>query len=140
MQGTVFASLFDINNDGVDAQDILIVLGVLGTIRLAFWGAAKQTAKLFRGAVNGAVAEELEGWCGIVENLVDDKLRTYTAPIQKDANGDFSLPDAAREARHAKLIATAVAEHFGIDIPDVPDKDKKHGRRYDDPQEVPDLA
>ena len=95
------AALLDPSNDGFDIGDAALVLGFIVALVTAF--AAMSRAFTLR-----------------VRTIVREEIREATAPIQRDSNGGFSLPDVARLAAWNAEALQALASAQGVTLPAKP--------------------
>lgn len=95
----ILASFFDPNSNGWDATDLATILGLV----LAVAAILAVIRKVFQATVSKFASE--------VREIVRDEIKTYTKPIQKDANGGRSLPDANKKL-------DILAAHLGVAFPD----------------------
>lgn len=101
-----YASLFDPSDNGFDIADVATILGVITATVLAFAGLARAFASLVR-------------------RIVREELAVWTAPIQRGANGGYSLPDVARTSDWNRQALKAIADAHGIALPPDPN-DRSH--------------
>ena len=104
------SSFFDKDNDGIDVFDVSILLGVA----LVVWGAARAALRrlgIFRKSAMTRIDEHFIVLANRVGEL-DAKVEERTAPIQKEANGGYSLPDAINEIRGLKERQESLEDKF----------------------------
>ena len=89
------SSFFDKDNDGIDVVDVSILLGVA----LVVWGAARAALRRLGILRKSAMTHIDEHFIVLAKRVgeLDAKVEERTAPIQKEANGGYSLPDAINE-------------------------------------------
>lgn len=97
---SIVASFLDPGDNGWDVGDAAQQLGFLLLVGAVLWG-------LFR-------------WFLLpqIRTIVVEEVTKATAPIQKEANGGYSLPDVARAADWNKRALLAIGAAHGIDLPD----------------------
>lgn len=96
----IYASFIDPGDNGWDVGDA----GTMLMFLLALAGVLWATSKWFLlPAIHHMVAEEVS---------------KATAPIQRGANGGYSLPDVARKSDWNGEALKAIADHLGVDLPD----------------------
>lgn len=95
----VVASFFDPADNGVDVSDA-------GTILIFFLGVAGVLWALAKFFLLPAI-----------HKIVIEEIRVATAPIQRGANGGYSLPDVARKSDWNGEALKAIADHLRVDLP-----------------------
>lgn len=89
----ILATFLDPNNNGFDMVDAAEFLGLLISARLVFWGTVTGARKALRKEIH---------------DVVDEKLKKYTQPIQPGyRNGGESLADLAHTVKR-------MATHMGL--------------------------
>ena len=95
----IFASFFDPNSNGWDITDLAAIFGLI----IGLGGAViviRQSVKASARWVSSTVRE-----------IVREEVAEQTRPIQKNANGGKSLPDANKKLDF-------IAAHLGIELPE----------------------
>jgi hypothetical protein len=108
---SILASFLDPGDNGWDigdaAQQLLFAGAMCGTLWAAF--------KFFLlPAVHTIVRQELDA----VRIEMKEQLEKATKPIQKEANGGYSLPDVARKSDWNGEALKAIATHMGVELPE----------------------
>ena len=89
----ILADFLDPNNNGLDVVDVAYALAAFTAFITGLWAVGRWLKR-----VTFRVSLRMERWmCAAVEPMIDAKLKDYTYPIQKHANGGKSLPDVARK-------------------------------------------
>lgn len=104
------ASFFDKDNDGIDVVDVSILLGVA----IVVWGAARAALRRLGILRKSAMTRIDEHFIVLAKQVgeLDAKVEERTAPIQKEANGGYSLPDAINEIHGLKERQESLENKF----------------------------
>ena len=100
----IFASFFDVNNNGIDVTDLAAVLGFLALLVGSVIG-------LFRWS-RTQLREE-------ISEVVRCEIARATAPIQPGANGGLSLPDVAKSTKRLEVMLGKIAASVGVSYDDL---------------------
>jgi len=114
----LLAAVLDPGDDGINIDDLLIILtivaAVCGLVATAWKGSQWLKARLATRR-----DRRRRFLVDLIDERLDDRLAHWTRPIQPEANGGSSLPDAAGSAHRAELIVRAIAQRLDIPIDDL---------------------
>jgi len=97
----IFASFWDVNNNGFDVTDLAVILTVIVGFITAVAAAFRWSRTQLRDEIRDVVRHEITA---------------ATQSIQPGANGSLSLPDVARKTDRVEKMLRAIAAHQGISI------------------------
>jgi len=128
----LFAAVLDPGDDGINIDDLLIILtivaAVCGLVATAWKGSQWLKARLATRR-----DRRRRFLVDLIDERLDDRLAHWTKPIQPEANGGSSLPDAAGSAHRAELLARAIVLHLNIPVDDLILSPLETDRDHQDP-------